>query len=216
VRPASFVPVIGAISPGEAYSVPGLEETISYWTEGTRPAEEWLDQRDGRWGTAGFVMRRGEETLGFVVYGQREHLPRAGRFPLGPLEEDAVLLAYVGGDPRTRRRLLVRMLRDLRHRGVGRVEAITSDRGLPHHVPTPVLLESGWRPVRRAPYRRSYYTLMRTDLGSAVEVGEMARALIGRVKLPALKKSVPAPGGALSHMSRMSRVPRAAGTRGGR
>jgi hypothetical protein len=86
------------------------------------------------------------------------------------------------------------------------VEAITSDRGLPHHVPTEVLLESGWRPVRRVPYRRSYYTLMRTDLGSAVEVGEMARALIGRVKLPGLKKSVPAPGGALSHASHAAKA----------
>ena len=215
MKPASFVPVIGAISPGEAGEVPGLEETISYWTEGACSAEEWFRELDGRWGTAGFVVRRGEETLGFVVYGQREHLPRAGRYPVGPLDEEAVLLAYVGGDPRTRRRLLVRMLRDLRHRGVGRVEAITSDRGSPHHVPTPVLLESGWRPVRRALYRRSYYTLMRTDLGSAVEVGEMARALIGRVKLPALKKPVPAPGGAMPHVSHMSHVPHAAGAQGG-
>ncbi len=202
MKPASFVPVIGAISPGEAGEVPGLEETISYWTEGTRSAEEWFRELDCHWGIAGFVARRGEETLGFVVYGQREHLPRAGRYPVGPLDEEAVLLAYVGGDPRTRRRLLVRMLRELRHRGVGRVEAIASDRGLPHHVPTQVLLESGWLPVRRAPYRRSYYTLVRTDLGSAVEVGEMARALIGRVKLPGLKTRVPAPGGALSHVSR--------------
>ena len=195
------MPVVAAISPGEAARVPGLEETISYWTEGTRSAEEWFREPGDRWGTAGFVVRRGEETLGFVVYGRREHLPRAGRYPLGPLDEEAVLLAYVGGDPRTRRRLLVRMLRDLRHRGVSRAEAIASDSGLPHHVPTPVLLESGWRPVRRAPYRRSYYTLVRTDLGSAVEVGQMARALIGRVKLPGLKKTVPAPGGALSHIS---------------
>ena len=201
MKPASFVPVIVAISPGEAGEVPGLEETISYWTEGTRSAGEWFRELGDRWGTAGFVVRRGEDTLGFVVYGPSEHLPRAGRYPLGPLDEEAVLLAYVVGDPRTRRRLLVRMLRDLRQRGASRAEAIASDSGLPHHVPTPVLLESGWRPVRRAPYRRSYYTLVHTDLGSAVEVGEMARALIGRVKLPGLKKTVPAPGGALSHMS---------------
>jgi hypothetical protein len=210
VKPASFVPAIAAISPGEASGVQGLEETISHWTEGTRSAEEWFRELGGRWGTAGFVVRRSEETLGFVVYGPREYLPRAGSYPLGPLDEEGVLLAYVGGDPRTRRRLLVRMLRDLRHRGVERAEAIASDSGLPHHVPTPVLLESGWRPVRRATYRRSYYTLVRTDLGSAVEVGEMARALIGRVKLPGLKKPVPAPGGALSQMSH------AAGTQEGR
>ena len=199
MKPASFVPVIGEISPEEAGEMPGLGETISYWSEGTSSAEEWLRELDGSWGRAGFAVRRGEDTLGFVLYAHREYLPRVGRYPLGPLDEDAVLLAYVCGDARTRRRLLVRMLRDLRHRGVARVEAITSDRGLPHHVPTVVLLESGWRPVRRAPYRMSYYTLMRTDLGSAVEVGEMARALIGRVKLPGLKK--PAPGGAMPHVS---------------
>jgi hypothetical protein len=205
VKPASFVPQVAAISPSEAARVPGLEETISYWTEGTRSAERWLRELGDR-----FVVRRGEETLGFVVYGPSGHLPRAGRYPLGPLDEEAVLLAYVDGDPRTRRRLLVRMLRDLRQRGASRAEAIASDSGLPYHVPTPVLLESGWRPIRRAPYRRSYYTLVRTDLGSAVEVGEMARALIGRVKLPGLKKSVPAPGGALPHVSH------AAGAQGSR
>ena len=210
MKPASFVPQVAAILPGEAALVPGLEETISYWTEGTRSAEEWFRELGERWGTGGFVVRRGEETLGFVVYAPGEHLPRAGRYPLGPRDEEAVLLAYVGGDPRTRRRLLVRMLRDLRQRGASRAEAIASDSGLPHHVPTPDLLESGWRPIRRAPYRRSYFTLVRTDLGSAVEVGEMARALIGRVKLPGLKKSVPAPGGAVPHVSH------AAGAQGGR
>jgi hypothetical protein len=201
VKPASFVPQVAAISPGEAARVPGLEETISYWTEATRSSEEWFRELSERWGTGGFVVRRGEETLGFVVYGPSEHLPRAGRYPLGPLDEEAALLACVCGDPRTRRRLLVRMLRDLKQRGASRAEAIASDSGLPHHVPTQVLLESGWRPIRRAPYRRNFYTLVRTDLGSAVEVGEMARALIGRVKLPGLKKSVPAPGGALPHVS---------------
>jgi hypothetical protein len=83
------------------------------------------------------------------------------------------------------------MLRDLRQRGVGRVEAIASDRGVSYHVPTSFLLESGWRPVRRATYRMSYYTLAHIDLKSAVEVGELARALVGRVKLPGLKSPVP-------------------------
>src|SRR5215208_874979 len=46
-------------------------------------------------------------------------------------------------------------------------------------------------PVRRAPYRMSYYTLAHIDLKSAVEVGELARALVGRVKLPELKSPVP-------------------------
>ncbi len=193
MKPTAFVPTLGAISPGEAGEIPGLEAVISHWTGGARPAEEWFRELGSRWGTAGFVVRRGDDPLGFVVYAPKEHLPRAGAYPVGPLDEDAALLAYVAGDARTRRRLLVRMLRDLRHRGVGSVEAVASDRGTRHHVPTPFLLESGWKPVRRGWYRGSPYTLARTDLGSAVEVGELARGLIGRVKLPGLKSPTPAP-----------------------
>lgn len=198
MRPVSFVPAVAAISPENAAGVPGLEAAISFWTAGECTAEEWFRRMDGCWGTAGFVLRRGEEVQGFVVYGPPEHLPRAGRYPLGPLGDDAALLAFVGGDDRTRRRLLVRMLRDLRQRGVGTVEAIASDLGGPHHVPTPFLLQSGWRPIRRAPHRLGLYTLARIELGSAVEVGELARALVGRVKLPKLKGRVPAPGGLAS------------------
>jgi hypothetical protein len=194
MRPASFVPTIDEISPSQAGGVPELEAVISHWTEGSHSAEEWFREVNACWGAAGFVARRGDDSLGFVVYGSREHLPRAGVYPVGPLHEDAPLLAYVSGDARTRRRLLVRMLRDLRHRGVGRVEAIASDRGASHHVPTPFLLESGWKPVRRGWYGGSPYTLARTDLGSAVEVGELARGLVGRVKLPGLKSPTPAPG----------------------
>ena len=194
MRPASFVPMVSAISPEEVGEVPGLEAVVSYWTGGTHSAEEWFRELDACWGTAGFVVRRGVEVQGFVFYGPPERLTRAARYPVGPLDEEAVLLAYVGGDARTSRRLLVRMLRDVRGRGVGRVEAISSDRGAPHHVSTPFLLESGWRPVRRAFYGSGYYTLARIDLKSAVEVGGLARALIGRVKLPSLKTRVPMPG----------------------
>jgi hypothetical protein len=191
MKPTSFVPMIGEISAEEAHEVPGLEAVISYWTADGYSAEEWFRELNDLWGTAGFTVRRGGEVQGFVVYGPPERLARAARYPLGPIDEEAVLLAYAGGDVRTRRRLLVRMLRDLRQRGIGRVEAIASDRGVPNHVPTSFLLESGWRPVRRAPYRMSYYTLAHIDLKSAVEVGELARALVGRVKLPGLKSPVP-------------------------
>ena len=194
MRAASFVPTVAAISPGEAGGVPGLEAVISHWTGGRRTSEEWFREQGASWGTVGFVAHRGDDVLGFVVYAPAEHLPRAGTYPVGPLDESAVLLAYVAGDARTRRRLLVRMLRDLRHRGVGRVEAVASDSGRRHHVPTRFLLESGWKPVRRGWYGGSSYTLARTDLGSAVEVGELARGLVGRVKLPGLKGPAPAPG----------------------
>jgi hypothetical protein len=191
MKPTSFVPMVGEISAEDASEVPGLGAVISYWTGDRYSAEEWFRELNDLWGTAGFAVRRGGEVQGFVVYGPPEHLAQAARYPLGPLDDEAVLLAYAGGDVRTRRRLLVRMLRDLRQRGVGRVEAIASDRGVSNHVPTSFLLESGWQPVRRAPYRMSYYTLAHIDLKSAVEVGELARALVGRVKLPGLKSPVP-------------------------
>lgn len=189
MRPIRFIPTIAEISAGEAGSIQGLEPVISYWTEGAYPAEEWFDEVLASWGPAGFVMRRGEEVSGFAVYGPPEYLPRAGRYPLGPLGEDCALLAYLQGDARTRRHLLVRVMRDLRLRGFSGVEAVASDLGHSQHVPTAFLLESGWKPVRRG--RGSPYTLMRADFGSIVEVGELARELVGRVKLPVLKTPVP-------------------------
>jgi len=200
MKPTSFVPLVGEISAEEAGGIPGLEPVISYWTDGGCSAGEWFGELNGTWGTAGFAVRRGGEVQGFVVYAPPERLAGASRYPLA-VEEEAVLLAYVGGDARTCRRLLVRMLRDLRGRGVGRVQAIASDRGAPYHVATPFLLESGWQPLRRTFYRRSSYTLAHIDLKSAVEVGELARSLVGKVKLPGIQSPVP---GTLARESSMS------------
>jgi hypothetical protein len=191
MKAASFVPVIGEISPETADGVPGLSETVAFWTRG-RPAAEWFREMEEGWGTAGFVLRRGEEVQGFVLYGPPERFPRAGEYDVGPPADDAAMLAYVGGDARTRRRLLVRMLRDLRLRGVGVVDAVASDRKEAHHVPTAFMLDSGWRPVRHAPL--GHHTLVRIELTNAVEVGELARSLVGKVRLPSLKRKVPAPG----------------------
>jgi hypothetical protein len=190
MKPTSFVSTVGEISAEEAVEVPDLDAVISHWTEDGYTAEEWFQELNDRWGTAGFVLRRGGEVQGFVVYALPEHLQGVVRYPLA-LDDEAVVLAYAGGDTRTRRRLLVRMLRDLRHRGFGKVQAIASDRGLSNHVPTSFLLESGWQPLHRAPYRMSYYTLVNIDLKSAVEVGELARTLVGRVKLPGIQSPVP-------------------------
>lgn len=194
MKPVPFVPTVGELSAVNAGEVAGLEAVISHWTENERSAEEWFEETNEFWGTAGFVMRRGEDVLGFVVYGPPEYLPHAGRYPVGPLSEDAVVLAYVGGDARTRRHLLVRVLKDLRLRGVGRVEAVASDLGGPRHASTAALLESGWRVSRHGWYRGRPYTLVRTDLGTTVEVRELARGIIGRVRLPGLKSPAPSPG----------------------
>ncbi len=193
MRAVRFVPVVGGISAGNAHEVPGLEAVISHWTEGERSAEEWFEELNETWGAAGFVMRRGEDILGFLVYAPPEYLPHAGRYPVGPLSEDAVVLAYVGGDARTRKHLLIRMLKDLRIRGVARVEAVASDLGSPRHASTAALLESGWKAARHGWYRGRPYTLARADLGNAVEVGELARGIIGRVRLPGFTHA-PSPG----------------------
>ncbi len=190
MKSPSFVSTVGEISAEDAVGVPGLDSIISYWTDDEYSAEGWFHELNDRWGTAGFAVRRGGEVQGFVVYAPPELLVRAARYPLA-VDEEAVLLAYAGGDARTRRRLLVRMLRNLKQRGVGRVQAIASDRGVSNHVPTSFLLESGWQPLHRAPYRSSYYTLVHIDLKSAVEVGQLARELVGRVKLPGIQSPVP-------------------------
>ena len=199
MRPIPFIPMVTEISAGEAGGIKGLEAVISYWTEGAYSAEEWFDEVLTSWGPAGFVMRRGEEDLGFAVYGPQGYLPHAGRYPVGPLREDAALLAYLRGAARTRRHLLARVMRDLRFRGFGGVEAVASDLGLPRHVPTRFLTESGWKPVRRGQRAGCPYTLMRVDFESTVEVGELARELVGRVRLSVLQPPAPdAPTSALA------------------
>jgi hypothetical protein len=199
MRPIPFIPTAVEITAKEAGGMRGLEAVISYWTEGAYSAEEWFGEIVTSWGPAGFAMRRGEEVLGFAVYGPQRYLPRAGRYPVGPLGEDAALLAYLRGDARTRRHLLVRVMRDLKLRGFGGVEAVASDLGLPQHVSTRFLSESGWRPLRRGRHAGCPYTLMRADFGSVVEVGELARGLVERVKLPVLK--APAPGAQASALA---------------
>ena len=191
LRPLPFIPTVTEIAAEESGEIRGLEAVISYWTEGACSAEEWFGEVISSWGPAGFVMRRGEEVLGFAVYGPQEYLPRAGQYPVGPLDQDAALLAYLKGDARTRRHLLVRVVRDLRLRGFGGVEAVASDAGLPWHVSTQFLVENGWKSVRRGQRLGCSYTLMRADFGSIVEVGELARELVGRVKLPVLKAPSP-------------------------
>jgi hypothetical protein len=109
-----FIPVVSEITAGEAAEVPGLEAVVRYWTEGARAAGEWFEEVGALWGPAGLVVRRGDESLGFAVFGPPELMPRVRRYRVGALGEDAALLAYVGGDRRTRRHLLARVMRDLR------------------------------------------------------------------------------------------------------
>ncbi len=203
------------ISAGEAGEIPGLRETVYYWTEGSYRAEEWFREVNSIWGTAGFAVRQGEEFLGYAVYGPAEWLPRAGRYPLGSSGDDAALLACVCGDERVRRHLIVRSLRDLRSRGIRGMEAIACDLEHPHHASTRFLLEIGWRRVGQCYHAGGLYTQARVDLGSTAEVGEIARKLIDRVKLPRFGAPAPAPSG-MSSLSRARMIPREPTERGSR
>ncbi len=188
----SFVPRVSRLLPQEVEDVPGLEAVISYWSRGSWPAEEWLRRAVDGWGSAGLVSRRGDKVLGFCVFGPQGFFPRADSIPVS-LSDDAVLLAYVAGDRRTKKHLLVRMLKELRDRGTSAVEAVAGDFHLRGHVSTRCLLEAGWQPLDRVYYRGRACTLMRAELGAAIEIGELARRIIGRVRLPSLKNASPEP-----------------------
>ena len=189
----SFVPTVERISADEVGEIPGLEGLIRYWADDPDSPGDWFREAGQRWGS-GLAMRRNGELLGFAFYAPSEYLPRASRCSVGHIDPESALLAYVDGDPRTRRHLLVRVLKEMRQRGIPFIEAVSSDVGHPHHTPTGFFMENGWQPVRRGWMRAQPYTLMRVDLGSSVEVGELARGLIGKVRLPKLKPGSPLPG----------------------
>lgn len=207
-----FVPTVREVTPDDARQIPGLEAAIACWTESDRLAGDWLRELNESWGNTALSMQRGEEQLGFALYGPRERLARAARYPETTSREEAVLLAYVGGDARTRRHLLTRVLRELRSRKVEVVEAIACDLHQPWHITTRFLLENGWSPARRVWRRGCPYTVLRVDLKNAVEVGGLARGLIGRVKLPVLHRPNPAPGAFTRGVSEARRLT-AAGSR---
>lgn len=190
LRPSSFVPSVQEITPQDADRVYGLEAVVSYWAGGRRAAG-WIREAREEHGGAGFYVIRGGEVLGFLVSAPPSMLPRAFEFPVGPLDERATMLAYLEGDARTSRRLIVRLLRSLKERGVCRVESVASDIGAARHVQTSTLLSNGWLPVRRGWRRGKPYTLAGLDLGSAVESGELARSIMGHVRFPELRSPMP-------------------------
>lgn len=194
LRRPSFVPTVHEILPEDVPRLPGLEKSILYWTHGDISAGEWVREVRRSWGGCGLYVSRGDEVLGFSVYAPHGRLPRMYDYPFDPVSEDAVSLAFVVGDVRTGKRLVLRMLRDFKLRGVSRVQTVASDGGRAHHTSTRDLMQLGWRPVQRGLYLGRFYTVLRLELGSTVEAGEFARNLIGhvgQVRLPQLRPSAP-------------------------
>ncbi|MGI8649655.1 MAG: hypothetical protein ACR2KW_04640 [Rubrobacter sp.] len=194
LRRPSFVPNLQEIMPEDVSRLPGFEEAIRYWTGREVSAREWVGEVRREWGSCGFCLCRGDEVLGFLVYAPRGYLPQFAWYPFEGGRERDVVLACVTGDVRTEKRLIVRMIRDCRLRGVSSVRAIASDGGRMYHASTCDLLRMGWEPVERSLYLGRFYTLFNLELCNTVEAGEFARILIGQVgqvRLPQLRPASP-------------------------
>lgn len=97
--------------------------------------EAWLSMVMLEWGSCGQVAAAGaddaddddEPCLGFVLYAPPRAVPRAQRFPTGPVSADAVLLTSMGvesGDTEGIKALLIgRVVDELVRRGVRALEA---------------------------------------------------------------------------------------------
>ncbi|TCJ15144.1 hypothetical protein E0L93_13395 [Rubrobacter taiwanensis] len=180
-----FIPAFSELSPEDLEGIPGLERAVEHWTDGFPAPALWFETVRESWGAPGLAARRGSEVVGFALYGPPEHFARRRRYPLPSMDEGALLLADLEGEARIRKHLLVRTLRELKARGAGPVEAVATAVSLPHHVDAGFLKANGWEVVRR----RGIYVLMRCELENTVEVGELARGLLDRVRLPSLSGS---------------------------
>ncbi|WP_046314993.1 hypothetical protein [Mycobacterium sp. UM_Kg1] len=98
--------------------------------------EAWLSMVMLEWGTCGQVATpsaaaRGiadPACLGYALYAPPRAVPRAHRFPTGPVSADAVLLTSIGVDPAPLadglpRELIARVVEELMRRGVRALEA---------------------------------------------------------------------------------------------
>lgn len=98
--------------------------------------EAWLSMVMLEWGTCGQVATPSSAArgigdplcLGYVLYAPPRAVPRAQRFPTGPVSADAVLLTSIGVDPAPMadglpRELIARVVDELMRRGVRALEA---------------------------------------------------------------------------------------------
>ncbi|MGV0625160.1 acetyltransferase [Mycolicibacter minnesotensis] len=99
--------------------------------------EAWLSMVMLEWGSCGQVATPSHpvlggiadpDCLGYVLYAPPRAIPRAHRFPTGPVSADAVLLTSIGVDPAPMadglpRELIARVVDELMRRGVRALEA---------------------------------------------------------------------------------------------
>lgn len=97
--------------------------------------EAWLSMVMLEWGSCGQVAvadddadgGSGDGCLGYALYAPPRAVPRAQRFPTGPVSADAVLLTSLGVEPgqpdELRRLLIAKVVSELARRGVRALEA---------------------------------------------------------------------------------------------
>jgi len=120
--------------------------------------EAWLSMVMLEWGTCGQVATPSAATrgvgdpqcLGYVLYAPPRAVPRALRFPTGPVSADAVLLTSIGVDPAPMadglpRELISRVVEELMRRGVRALEAFGRTAAVPE------LFDMGTAPPDVAP-----------------------------------------------------------------
>ena len=184
----SHIPTVSEITAEDFERSPALAGAVDYWTglggSASPGPTEWHEAVRESWGPPGFVMRRSGAVTGFALYAPPQYLPRCESYPAAPVDPGSIFLADLRGDRRTRRHLLVRTLRDLRGRSYGSVEAMAGIVPLAYHPGVRFLEDNGWRVVRWY----GLYALMRVDLGS-LEVSELARELLERVRFPSFTRS---------------------------
>lgn len=95
--------------------------------------EAWISHVTLEWGPCGQIASHGDRSAGAVFYAPPGMVPRASRFPTGPVGADAILLAGMMVEPESPTGVLTALLDsvvvDLRSRGIKAVEAfgVTTD-----------------------------------------------------------------------------------------
>lgn len=95
--------------------------------------EAWISHVTLEWGACGQIASHGERAAGAVFYAPPGMVPRASRFPTGPVGADAILLAgttvEAGSPAGVLTALLDSVVVDLRTRGIKAIEAfgVTTD-----------------------------------------------------------------------------------------
>lgn len=134
--------------------------SCAHWNMKTRDNAERLLRE---WGACGFIYYDDNEPAGFVLYGPAKYFPKSGRYPAGPVSNDALFIScvYVEPDFRGRgggKRLISAVAKEAVERDFKALEALAGrDEEYPPAVPVDFYIDRGFfilRDDRRHPLVR--------------------------------------------------------------